>query len=552
MENELSIYQPEKIVTPETGLRGKENVVLAVDQVTGEIVFRGTDEEAKQWWANEDTQQKYSAHRRVDHKGNVVLPGAVDTHNHPVLFTVFDETVDLSGAETPDQFRDDIREKAKGGAEKIMAINWRTEKIQGVDKKGLDAICPDKSLVVIDPSFHGGVLNSRAIKELGRIIKPEEMKLLAGTFDRKTGRVTEEFMIRAWETAAPSVEMMEKGAEKNLETWLSQGITGVHDMEMTSWDQFQAFLQMQKDWQEKKGLTFPVDRFYIAPHIMERLFGEIKNLEQQGLWQGDLFKKMGMKLIADGAFGTHSAKVFSRYDDQDTRGEWASKIERMNKAIQMALEHGVENIAIHAIGDEAVARVIKLAQKWERDAQAIQGKPLNTSKWRIEHFELANQQQMKDAAGMGMWVSMQPNFLSDGVDYMKRLGNRTKLLCPHRQVLDSKVVMMFGSDNMPTSALYGIWAATHAPNPEQRVTFPEALAAYTIMGQRHSGREQGDLKVGERADIAVLPPDALAGLEGPAARDWKEFKNMMAEAKKQYKDLKTIKTIMAGKEVPRN
>ena len=552
MENELSIYQPEKIVTPETGLRGKENVVLAVDQVTGEIVFRGTDEEAKQWWANEDTQQKYSAHRRVDHKGNVVLPGAVDTHNHPVLFTVFDETVDLSGAETPDQFRDDIREKAKGGAEKIMAINWRTEKIQGVDKKELDAICPDKSLVVIDPSFHGGVLNSRAIKELGRIIKPEEMKLLAGTFDRKTGRVTEEFMIRAWETAAPSVEMMEKGAEKNLETWLSQGITGVHDMEMTSWDQFQAFLQMQKDWQEKKGLTFPVDRFYIAPHIMERLFGEIKNLEQQGLWQGDLFKKMGMKLIADGAFGTHSAKVFSRYDDQDTRGEWASKIERMNKAIQMALERGVENIAIHAIGDEAVARVIKLAQKWERDAQAIQGKPLNTSKWRIEHFELANQQQMKDAAGMGMWVSMQPNFLSDGVDYMKRLGNRTKLLCPHRQVLDSKVAMMFGSDNMPTSALYGIWAATHAPNPEQRVTFPEALAAYTIMGQRHSGREQGDLKVGERADIAVLPPDALAGLEGPAARDWKEFKNMMAEAKKQYKDLKTIKTIMAGKEVPRN
>ena len=552
MENELSIYQPEKIVTPETGLRGKENVVLAVDQVTGEIVFRGTDEEAKQWWANEDTQQKYSAHRRVDHKGNVVLPGAVDTHNHPVLFTVFDEAVDLSGAETPDQFRDDIREKAKGGAEKIMAINWRTEKIQGVDKKELDAICPDKSLVVIDPSFHGGVLNSRAIKELGRIIKPEEMKLLAGTFDKKTGRVTEEFMIRAWETAAPSVEMMEKGAEKNLETWLSQGITGVHDMEMTSWDQFQAFLQMQKDWQEKKGLTFPVDRFYIAPHIMERLFGEIKNLEQQGLWQGDLFKKMGMKLIADGAFGTHSAKVFSRYDDQDTRGEWASKIERVNNAIQMALEHGVENIAIHAIGDEAVARVIKLAQKWERDAQAIQGKPLNTSKWRIEHFELANQQQMKDAAGMGMWVSMQPNFLSDGVDYMKRLGNRTKLLCPHRQVLDSKVAMMFGSDNMPTSALYGIWAATHAPNPEQRVTFPEALAAYTIMGQRHSGREQGDLKVGERADIAVLPPDALAGLEGPAARDWKEFKNMMAEAKKQYKDLKTIKTIMAGKEVPRN
>ena len=552
MENELSIYQPEKIVTPETGLRGKENVVLAVDQVTGEIVFRGTDEEAKQWWANEDTQQKYSAHRRVDHKGNVVLPGAVDTHNHPVLFTVFDEAVDLSGAETPDQFRDGIREKAKGGAEKIMAINWRTEKIQGVDKKELDAICPDKSLVVIDPSFHGGVLNSRAIKELGRIIKPEEMKLLAGTFDRKTGRVTEEFMIRAWETAAPSVEMMEKGAEKNLETWLSQGITGVHDMEMTSWDQFQAFLQMQKDWQEKKGLTFPVDRFYIAPHIMERLFGEIKNLEQQGLWQGDLFKKMGMKLIADGAFGTHSAKVFSRYDDQDTRGEWASKIERVNNAIQMALEHGVENIAIHAIGDEAVARVIKLAQKWERDAQAIQGKPLDTSKWRIEHFELANQQQMKDAAGMGMWVSMQPNFLSDGVDYMKRLGNRTKLLCPHRQVLDSKVAMMFGSDNMPTSALYGIWAATHAPNPEQRVTFPEALAAYTIMGQRHSGREQGDLKVGERADIAVLPPDALAGLEGPAARDWKEFKNMMAEAKKQYKDLKTIKTIMAGKEVPRN
>src|SRR3989339_1399260 len=239
MENELSIYQPEKIVTPETGLRGKENVILAVDKVTGEIVFRGTQEEAQQWYANEDTRQKYVIPQ--PEKGGVIMPGGVDTHNHPVLFTVFDECTDLSGAETFNQFRDNLKAKNASGADKVLAVNWRTEKIPGIDKTKLDSICAEKPVVIIDPSFHGGVLNSKAIEELSALIPAKEMNMIAGTFDKKTGRVTEEFMIRAFDIGAPGVEAMEKGAERNLETWLSQGITGVHDMEMTSWDQMMAF-----------------------------------------------------------------------------------------------------------------------------------------------------------------------------------------------------------------------------------------------------------------------------------------------------------------------
>lgn len=545
---ELSIYSPEKIVTPETGMQGQESVVLGIDKETGKIVFHGNPPEAQEWLGSE-RGKKYQ--QVVEEKGGVIMPGAVETHNHPILWTIFDDARDLSEISSLSEAQKYLKERAKDNPENpVLAINLRTEKIKKVAKEDLDVVSRENPVLVIDPSFHGAILNSKGIEELQKTIPPEEMDSLAGTFNKRTGQITEEFVMRAFELVSPSVEVIKERAEKNIESYLSKGITGIHDLEMSSWNQFLAYLMMRKDWRSKEN-AFPIERTFISPHVLEKMFKSIKDLEKAGLWDEEIFPTIGLKIIMDGSLGSHTAKLAQRYLDQDTRGEWAIKMERMNRAIKMALEQGVENIAFHAIGDEAIAKVLETVGRWEKTAKEIQNKPLDVSRWRIEHFELPSEESIKTAATMGIWVSEQPNFLSDGVDYVDRLGDRTRLICPHRKLLKAKVPMMFGSDGMPTSALYGIWAATHAVEESQRLDFSEALAAYSIMGQRNIGREQGKLKAGERADMMILATEDLKMMQGPAARDYKEFKKAMVAAKKQYAELKTIKTIMAGKEVKR-
>ena len=70
--------------------------------------------------------------------------------------------------------------------------------------------------------------------------------------------------------------------------------------------------------------------------------------------------------------------------------------------------------------------------------------------------------------------------------------------------------MHFGSDGMPTSALFGIWAATHHPNPAQRISFEQALAAYSLLAADYErNQERGRIAEGASADIILLTRDAL-------------------------------------------
>jgi predicted amidohydrolase YtcJ len=97
-------------------------------------------------------------------------------------------------------------------------------------------------------------------------------------------------------------------------------------------------------------------------------------------------------------------------------------------------------------------------------------------------------------------------------------------------MIQKGVNMHFGSDGMPTSALFGIWSATHHPNPKERISFEQALSAYSLMSAEYEHKhDHGRIAEGAPADIVVVNRETLnemvAGEGDPA-----EFEKMGADA----------------------
>ena len=137
-------------------------------------------------------------------------------------------------------------------------------------------------------------------------------------------------------------------------------------------------------------------------------------------------------------------------------------------------------------------------------------------RYRIEHFELPHDEDLREAARMGIIASMQPNFVKwagPGGLYEARLGpERTKRIDPHRLVLDAGIELACGSDCMPLGPLFGVHQAVNAPYPAQRLTVEEAIRCYTLGGAYAAFEEdlKGALEPGKLADFVALSGDPFA------------------------------------------
>ena len=110
---------------------------------------------------------------------------------------------------------------------------------------------------------------------------------------------------------------------------------------------------------------------------------------------------------------------------------------------------------------------------------------------------------------------MQPNFSWDVENYKDRLGADVEKINPFRSILDGDVELIFGSDDMPSTPLKDIaWATTDVPFLNQKITFKEALDAYTIKPAKVAGRLRGKFAKGYMANFIVFEENPLEILAG--------------------------------------
>ncbi|MEO5987005.1 MAG: amidohydrolase [Candidatus Limnocylindria bacterium] len=243
------------------------------------------------------------------------------------------------------------------------------------------------------------------------------------------------------------------------------------------------------------------------------------------------------KHYTDGALGSGTAALFG---PDGHSGILRVSPDRLADDAAHARPAGI-GLALHAIGDRAVAVALGAI---EGAPDRIAGAPMD----RLEHVQLLRAGDAERFGRGGIVASIQPIHAAADRDLVDlHWADRADDAYAWRRLLDGGALLAAGSDAPVESAdpWQGMYAAVHRSVPgdergdwraSQAMTLAEALAAYTTGPARAIGADdEGHLRVGARADLAVLTADLATILR----------------ASEDAAHVRSDLTLVDGREVPR-
>ena len=443
----------------------------------------------------------------IDEQGRTLLPGLIDSHGHVMELGTDALHLDVVGTRSLAELQQRLRDYAAAhpGTGWILGAGWNQE--LWPDKKyptsaDLDAIVPDRPVVLERVDGHALVANSAAMKAAGvtpQTPPPAGGQIIDGVFVDNAKALINRAI------PAPTQAEMDQAFAKSQEILLGFGVTSVGSMS-TSIDDWNTF--------RRAG-----DAGTLKVRLMVYLLGlePLKTIPRPTPWlYADRLRAQGVKFFADGALGSRGAWLKQPYSDSPgTTGNQLHTDADLRAQEDTAAAHGFQ-LATHAIGDAANAQVIG-TYEW------LNGKYGLNRRWRIEHAQVIDCADLPRIGRGHMIASMQPTHqTSDRLMAEKRLGlSRLKCAYAWQSMLRTGAKLAFGTDFPVESPnpFPGLAAAVsrqdiegHPPGgwfPEERLTFGQALHAYTRGGAYAGFAEDkiGALDPGKWADFVIVDRD---------------------------------------------
>jgi predicted amidohydrolase YtcJ len=454
----------------------------------------------------------------VDGKGQVMVPGMIDSHGHVMGLGFSALTLDLTDTRSLAEALAKVAAYAKANPDRpwILGRGWNQElwpEKRFPTAAELDAVVGDRPVWLERVDGHAGWANSKALAAAG--VSALTKAPAGGSIERLAGGkpagvlVDNATELVAKAVPAPRPEDRDLALAKAQEILLSRGVTAIADMGTTI-----------EDWQAFRRAG---DNGALRVRIMAYA-GGTENMALIGgpgpsLWlYDDKLRLNGVKLYSDGALGSRGASLKAPYSDAPgVKGlRVTGDTQLKNFMSRAALDHF--QVAIHAIGDEANAAALTAIEDMN---QTYQG----DRRWRIEHAQILDPADIPRFAKAGVIASMQPvHQTSDRLMAEARLGpNRLTGAYAWHSLAASGAKLAFGSD-VPVE-LSDPWAGFAAAisrtgpdgqplggwQPQERVSRELALAAYTAGGAWAGFAEGrfGRLQRGERADFLLIDRDPM-------------------------------------------
>jgi predicted amidohydrolase YtcJ len=452
----------------------------------------------------------------IDLRGDLVLPGFIDSHTHFLDGGFSLLRINLREAGSKEEFIERIQNKAKELEEGVWILdgNWDHQQFTPPElprKEWIDEVTPYNPVCVNRYDGHMALVNSLALKIAGltrETPSPQGGEILK---DAKTGEPTGILRDAAMELVQshvpePSIQQKLEAAEIALKHAAEVGLTSLHDMASVSdFEVYQELLRLNK-------LTA---RLYVYIPITEvETYARLKLKTPFG---SEFLKIGGLKGFVDGSLGSSTALFFEPYtDDPKKYGLLHSHMYPegiMEKRLMLADQSGFQ-VAIHAIGDKANHIILDIfeevaAQHGERDRR-----------WRIEHAQHLLPEDMERLGKLNIIASVQPfHAIDDGRWAEKKIGEkRCQYTYAFQSLLEKGVLLACGSDwyVAPLDPLTGIYAAVtrqttdgKSPQgwiPKEKITLEEAIKGYTLNGAyaEFSEKIKGSVERGKVADLVVL------------------------------------------------
>ena len=524
-------FCPDKVFLPYPE-RFKSGVEVLVDTNSGLIteVFDSTQRDA----ALKSLDSKSKVVNTIS--GGLLLPGLTDAHMHPLFYSMLNslDPISLKGLNKPEvlntfkQANVDNPDLQKS----LLFLELDSSSVSGIDAKLLDDIFGNRNVCVYDASFHSGIVTTPVISAIRKAI---ENRTIPG-FLKDDGNFAEAYGFEVFSVlCADNQNKLHETIEKSLWHTFSTGTTTIHDLLAFSLDSLKTILEVRKNWREKYKFDFPVTRFYLRHKVALELTEVYPDWSDQGILVHEDWKVFGMKLFADGSFGSRTAHVSEHYTDCPTCGLIFDTDEDINDAIFYAdSDFESYSMALHAIGDEGIKRILEIIKQ-------IKEHPYDHTDqiFRIEHFELPSKEMIETAKKYNVHVVPQPNFLLD-LKYKDRLAKRVDAICPLSDISDAEVPMMFGTDGMPESMLYAIYLSTHARESSQRLALEQALHYSSESAAIFERDRKGTIEVGQKADLILADQSLFDDLKPGEADIPLEWSSVQSKVDHLHSKIKMV------------
>lgn len=448
--------------------------------------------------------------RRLDARGATVTPGLVDAHIHFVPWARSRRQPDLHGTRTRAEAVERVRAalEADGSGAPLAGRGWDASGWEAPPhREALDAIAPERPVLLHSHDFHALWANSAALRE-ARVTRATPDT--GGGFHERdasgepTG-IARENAVRAFaeleQKAGPAVTsaLLDEAAS----ALHAAGITAVHDYQRNDDD----FARMRQLATRRRLRVLQ----HFGPEQMVALASAGRASGSGDTW----FRVGGLKLFADGTLGSRTAALLAPWDDAPGTGLDVLPREELARLVRWAAELKM-SVAIHAIGDRAVRHALDAI---EAAGDSVRDAALPP---RIEHVQLLDPADLPRFAALGVVASLQPQHcVTDIPAALAAWGKRCERSYPWRTLLDSGAALAFGSD-APVEPPEP-WLALHAAlarrgpggedgaafTPGERLTLDQALHAMTAGAAAVAGLggKLGTLEPGAEGDLVVWDRD---------------------------------------------
>ncbi|HEX7352241.1 amidohydrolase [Brachybacterium sp.] len=458
-----------------------------------------------------------SDEQAVDGGGALAIPGLWDRHVHSGQLAQAHARLDTGGAGSVgvilELVRTELAARRDAGMTDQALIGFGHRLVDFAVQPtvpSLDEATGAVPTVLIGGDAHHAWLNSAALRLLD--LPPRD------------GIVAEE----EWFTVVPRLpelpgvaDAVATGAAMMQRQALQRGVVGLVDME---WGRPWETWPLRAPRMRIRTAVYP-EQLAAAPGPTGTV------LDARGL------VTMGpLKVIVDGALGSHSAYTRDAYTDGHGyagRGVLSVGPEALREALLRAKEQSL-TAAVHAIGDAAAQVAL----------EAIREVGITAS---IEHAQMLTDDDIDAMAGLGVTASVQPAHLLDDRDATEAIwpGHGTQAF-RLRDLQQAGVPLALGSDApvAPLDPWLAMAAAVHRSaderpgwHPEQQLQPREALAASTdgITSVQVGG--VGDVVLLEQSPFADVPLGPGGVMVEAAAR----------EAAERLRESAVLETFVAGR-----
>ncbi len=475
--------------------------------------------------------------RVTDLKGQMLLPGFVESHSHPTL------ALAVEGADL--QF-DSVEEvlaavkkwaDAHPNAKVIRGFGWRYSLFPttGPTKAALDKMFPDRPVFLMAIDVHSGWVNSKTLELAGVNAKTPDPVPGFSFYQRdpKTGEATGWLVEGPAEQAVlfklqpPSEDAVISAMTERLPDFSAAGITAVFDagiVTMPTESGFDAFQKLEKE--NKLPVRVVGSYYWNNPNVKDPV---ALVLPLRDKYHSELVQAKTLKVSFDGGESQHTAVMLKPYFDRPGfHGDYLLDPKLVEAAVVKAQQNGVDTHC-HCYGDAANRKYLDIVAEAERQY------PNSPSRHTIAHAMFLTDQDVPRFAKLNVTMQASTNWFDPNptMQLMTEILGKDLVFTEYgriNSVLKAGGRLALGTD-WPAAGYVSTYrpldliqvAMTRAilpqygkkqimpvlPPLDERITLDQALKAYTLDSAYVLDLEKqiGSLEVGKLADIVVLEKD---------------------------------------------